>query len=311
MKASRKMWEGTPSPKPGLWQIMNREDLWSDRVADPLSGTCNACSVALSHSLLISKITFCPLFGGVWQGLTPPPPTPPKQDVPSCWLSTPEWVLFVGRIEQTPSEGLYFLRTQNSRDSFRKTQSSCAVDLRGVGARLSFAAHCQGRFSLPDCPINQPPAGRRKPLCPCHNKWLPRLQYQRNVGLFTAHHHPYLTKKVLADAGVVLNEKDRSHYDGAVDNTVDFFVLKGFGGWWTYVTLKKVGCLSAHKMYLCFLSRATNLMAPWSLSAQKQWVTLPYSSKFYLWTIHRSFFFERPPGCVYTFMNVKAERADG
>lgn len=110
MKGRRRMWEAIPSAKPGLWQIMNREDLWSDRVADPLGGTCNARSVALSRSLLISKITFCPLFGCIWRVLTPLPPPSPKQDVPSCWLSTPEWVLSVGRIEQTPSESVYFLR---------------------------------------------------------------------------------------------------------------------------------------------------------------------------------------------------------
>lgn len=213
MKGRRRMWEAIPSAKPGLWQIMKREDLWSDRVADPLGGTCNARSVALSRSLLISKITFCPLFGCIWRVLTPLPPPSPKQDVPSCWLSTPEWVLSVGRIELTPSESVYFLR--NAKQSWFISQDAkflCGGGAKVSWARLSFAAHCQGRFPLPDCPINQPPAGRRKPLCPCHNKWLPRLQYQRNVRLFTAHNHPYLTKNVLADAGVVLNEKDRLHY---------------------------------------------------------------------------------------------------
>lgn len=82
------------------------EDLWSDRAADPLGGACNACTGALSRPLLISKITFCPLFGCIWRVLTPLPPPSPKQDEAGCWLSTPEWVSSVGRIEQTLSDGV-------------------------------------------------------------------------------------------------------------------------------------------------------------------------------------------------------------
>lgn len=56
---------------------------------------------------------------------------------------------------------------------------------------------------------NQSASCRERELpCPCHNKWLPWLQYQRNVKLSAAHNRPYLTKTVSADAGMEWNEKD-------------------------------------------------------------------------------------------------------
>lgn len=49
---------------------------------------------------------------------------------------------------------------------------------------LSLPAHCEGRFPLPDCPINQPPAGRGSFLVPvttsdclgCNTNWMSSSQ---------------------------------------------------------------------------------------------------------------------------------------